>query len=225
MAGVRLDLHVHSRHSPDSELSLEMIAQRLTELGLQGFALTDHNTVDGHAELAELKARYPDLVLVPGVKVSTREGHLLVYGVSIAPPSHVPLADTVDWVRDRGGVCVLAHPFRVSHGVGRDLAERTCVTGIETVNAHNSPKANREAATVAARRHVSATGGGDAHLPEDLGRAYTEFPEGTLTVDHVLRSLREGQTVAAGRSLSVGGRIRYEWRTVILRIRRGFRPI
>jgi len=225
MVEVRLDLHVHSQHSPDSELSLETIAQRLTEEGLKGFALTDHNTVDGHSELAELRVRYPDLVLVPGVEVSTREGHLLVYGVSIAPPSHLPVADTVEWVRDRGGVCVLAHPFRFSHGVGGALAESTCVTGIETLNGHNSPNANRKAAAVAARRHLSVTGGSDAHQPSDLGRAYTEFPEGTRTADLVLQLLREGRTAAGGLSLSVGGRIRYEWRTAVLRMRRGFKPI
>jgi predicted metal-dependent phosphoesterase TrpH len=225
MGGVRLDLHVHSQHSPDSLLTLEAIASRLTSVGLNGFALTDHNTVDGHEELSSLRARFPDLVLVPGVEISTREGHLLAYGVSIAPPSQRPVAETVEWVRDRGGVCVLSHPFRFSHGVGRAVAESACVTAIETVNGHNSPGANRKAADVAARRRLGGTGGSDAHAPVDLGRAHTEFPEGTKTVGEVLGAMRDGRMTAAGRSLTTAGRIRYEWRIAVLRLRRGFRPI
>jgi len=225
MGGLRLDLHVHSQHSPDSFLTLEAITSRLGAVGLNGFALTDHNTLDGLVELAKLRAQFPQFVFVPGVEISTREGHLLVYGVSIPPPSQMPVADTVEWVRDRGGVCVLAHPFRFAHGVGRAVADQVCVTGIETVNGHNSPGANRKAADVAARRHLGATGGSDAHQPADLGRAYTEFPEGTSRVEEVLEAIRKGTTIARGRSLTFGGRIRYEGRTAWLRLRRGFRPI
>lgn len=225
MAGVRLDLHVHSQHSPDSLLTLESIVTRLASVGLNGFALTDHNTVDGHEELSALRARFPDLVLVPGIEISTREGHLLAYGISIAPPSERPVAETIEWVRDRGGVSVLSHPFRFSHGVGRTVAESACVSAIETVNGHNSPGANRKAAEVATRRRLGGTGGSDAHQPTDLGRAHTEFPEGTRTVDAVLGAMREGRVAGAGRSLTTIGRIEYECRTALLRLRRGFRPI
>ncbi|MGA7476787.1 MAG: CehA/McbA family metallohydrolase [Thermoplasmata archaeon] len=225
MGRVRLDLHVHSRNSPDSSLSVETIASGLASVGLNGFALTDHNTVAGHAELAVVQARFPELVLVPGVEVSTLEGHLLVYGVSEAPPSQRPVVETVEWVRDHRGVSVLSHPFRRAHGVGGAVAESARVNAVETVNGHNSPGANRKAAAVAKRRGLGATGGSDVHALFDLGRAYTEFPEGTAGADAVLRSIREGTQTAGGRSLTLPGRLLYEWRTAVLRMRRGFRPI
>jgi hypothetical protein len=225
MGRVRLDLHVHSRYSPDSELSLESIASGLAAVGLNGFALTDHNSVAGHSELAALQTRFPGLILVPGVEVSTLEGHLLVYGVSEAPARGRPVAETVDWVRGHGGVSVLSHPFRRAHGVGRAVAESVRVDAIETVNGHNSPGANRKAAEVAARRGLGVTGGSDVHALFDLGRAYAEFAEGTIGVDAVLRSIREHTSTAGGRSLTLPGRVRYEWRTALLRLRRGFRPI
>ncbi len=159
MGPVRLDMHVHSHRSPDSTLTVEAIASGLASVGLNGFALTDHNTVAGHDELAALKARFPKLVLVPGVEVSTLEGHLLAYGVSEAPPRHRPVAETVEWVRDNGGVSVLSHPFRRAHGVGRAVAESVHVNAIETVNGHNSPGANRRAAEVAKRRGLGPPAG------------------------------------------------------------------
>ncbi len=225
MGGVRLDLHVHSRFSPDSTLSIEAIASNLASRSLTGFALTDHNTVAGHAELARCQARFPNLILVPGVEVSTLEGHLLAYGVTETPPPRRPVVETVDWVQQHGGVPVPAHPFRLSHGVGSAIAETVKVNVIETMNGHNSPRANRSAAAVAARRHLGSTGGSDVHELSDLGRAYTEFPDGIADLSGVLAALRAGTTRAGGGTLGLGGRARTEWRTIVLRLRRGLRPI
>jgi predicted metal-dependent phosphoesterase TrpH len=222
---VRIDLHVHSRHSPDSTLSLEEIASHLTNAGLRGFALTDHNSVEGHGELAELRARFPGLLLVPGVEVSTHEGHLLAYGISTVPPPHRPVAETVRWVEEHGGVAVLAHPFRLSHGVGRRGAESALVSALETKNGHTSEVRNAKAGLVAARRHLGSTGGSDAHTLADLGRAFTEFPGEVATVNEVLEVIRRGRTEAGGESLRWTGRLWLTLRTGALLVRRGFRPI
>jgi len=220
-----IDLHVHSRYSPDSRLSLEEVAGRLSYVGLKGFALTDHNTVRGHAGLAELRSEYPGYLFLPGVEVSTADGHLLAYGVREAPPPHRPLGETIEWVGAHGGEAVLAHPFRRSHGVGRRIAESVPVRSIETRNGHNSEIANLRAEDVAARRNLGSTGGSDAHALVDLGRAYTEVDPGVVSVDDALECLRKRSTTADGRSLGFSGRLRLGLRTGLLLARRGFRPI
>ncbi len=222
---VRLDLHVHARWSPDSRLTLEEIVARLPHVGLKGFALTDHNSVEGHAALRELGSRYPTYLFLPGTEVSTREGHLLAYGVREPPPPRRPVAETVEWVRDHGGEAVLAHPFRRAHGVGRRLAETVRVPAIETRNGHNSEIANLRAEGVAAHRAIGMTGGSDAHAPADLGRAFTEFDPTVATLDDALEALRRGRVVATGASLRWGERLRLGVRTGLLLASRGFRPI
>jgi predicted metal-dependent phosphoesterase TrpH len=224
-APVRIDLHVHSHHSPDSPLRVEEVAALLRSEGLRGFALTDHNSVEGHRELADLRSRFPGILAVPGVEVSTREGHLLAYGVATAPPPHRPIAETVRWVDGQGGVAVLAHPFRLSHGVGRRVAESVSVSALEAKNGHTSEVANAKAGLVAARRHLGATGGSDAHSLADLGRAFTEFPSEVESVDDLLESIRRGRTAAGGQSLGWPGRLRLALRTGALLVTRGFRPI
>jgi predicted metal-dependent phosphoesterase TrpH len=224
-APVRIDLHVHSRHSPDSRLRLEEVANLLTGEGFHGVALTDHNSVEGHTELPDLRSRFPGFLFVPGVEVSTREGHLLAYGVTTVPPPHRPIAETVRWVDGHGGAAVLAHPFRLSHGVGRRVAESVPVSALEAKNGHTSEVANAKAGLVAARRHLGTTGGSDAHALADLGRAFTEFPSDVESVDSVLESIRRGRTVAGGQSLGWPGRVRLSLRTGALLIARGFRRI
>ena len=222
---VRLDLHVHSVHSPDSRLTLEEVVGRLSYGGLRGFALTDHNTVRGHAALAELASKYTAYLFLPGVEVSTREGHLLAYGVDEAPPVHRPLAETVEWVRAHGGEAVPAHPFRWTHGVGRVVAERAAVPALEARNGHNSEIANAKAELTAAQRQLATTGGSDAHDLGDLGRAFTEWTEPAETADELLESLRRGRTKADGLSLALPGRVRWSTRTMLRFVTRGFRPL
>jgi len=222
---LRIDLHVHSTRSPDSHLPLEVIAARAAYAGLRGFALTDHNTVEGHREIPALRSRHPELFIVPGVEVSTREGHLLAYGLSECPPSHRPVVETIEWIRARGGEPVLAHPFRFTHGVGRRVGGTAPVRAIEIRNGHNSETQNLRAELLAARRALGGTGGSDAHELGDLGRAYTEFATSARSIDDLLEQLRKGTTRGDGHSLALPGRIRWGLRTGLLRLGRGLRPV
>jgi|HubBroStandDraft_3_1064219.scaffolds.fasta_scaffold50803_2 predicted metal-dependent phosphoesterase TrpH len=223
--GPRLDLHLHSTYSPDSRLPLQTAVERLGTEGLQGFALTDHNTVAGHAALRSLSEKYPQYTFIPGIEVSTYEGHLLVFGVAEVPPLHRPVEETVEWVEAHGGVAVPAHLARHAHGIGRRVASRLKVPALETVNGHNSEVANARAATLAASRTLGETGGSDAHDASGVGRGYTLFPEEVETVDQMLEELRRRRTRADGVSLRFGEMVRLAVRTVTLRAIRGFRPI
>ncbi|TMC03387.1 MAG: PHP domain-containing protein, partial [Chloroflexi bacterium] len=70
---IRVDLHLHSRYSPDSATSLEALVARAGELGLGRIALTDHNTAEGALALERLA---PDLAIV-GEEVKTSEGEII----------------------------------------------------------------------------------------------------------------------------------------------------
>ena len=222
---LRVDLHVHSIHSPDSRLTLDEIAARLPYVGLKGFAITDHNSVTAHRVLPSLRDRYPGLLIVPGVEVSTHEGHLLVYGISELPPPRRPIAETLEWAKSRGGITVLAHPRRWVHGVGKRIASTAPVTSIESLNGHTSAVGNAKAELAAAQRHLGTTGGSDAHELADLGRAYTEFPPEINSVDGLLETILRGHTAGKGSSLRWPGRLRWSLRTSALRAARGLRPV
>jgi predicted metal-dependent phosphoesterase TrpH len=220
----RLDLHVHTEYSPDSRLGIEAVMENLGPVGLQGFALTDHNTRAGHARIAALREQYPRYWILPGMEASTREGHVLLYGLREDPPRRPTLVELLDWADDHDVVAVLAHPFRWVHGVGR-LAQTVLADGLETRNGRTAEIANIKAEVTAARRHAATTGGSDAHELSSLGRAYTEFPDPIESIDDLIAALRRRSCHAEGRSLSLGGRLALAARNGVLRAGRGFRAI
>jgi len=223
--GRRIDLHVHSRWSPDGRSTVDELVAATAGAGLAGFALTDHDSVAGHPRLAELARARPDLLLLPGVETSTREGHLLAYGLREAPPAGRPADETVAWVVAHGGVPVVAHPFRHVHGVGEPVARRLAVPAIEVVNGHNGRAQNARALAIATGRALGHTGGSDAHGRGELGRAWTLFSPAAASPDGLLEELRRGSTVGEGRSASPAYRGRLALRSFALRLRRGLRPL
>lgn len=77
------DLHTHSHHS-DGTTSPSEIAGEAAAIGLQGFALTDHDTVAGWDEAREAAAA-AGIDFLPGIEITTKHRgfsrHLLGYGI------------------------------------------------------------------------------------------------------------------------------------------------
>lgn len=144
--------------------------------GLDGIAITDHDAIGASLRAAELAPAY-GLVALPGVEVSTADGHLLALGVEQRPVPYRPLAETVARVRTLGGVPVVPHPFQLSrHSVGRrNVADLEDSVGMEVYNAWSLLDVrNRRARQFATERGYPLLGGSDAHVPAVVGRAYTE---------------------------------------------------
>lgn len=103
------DLHTHTEHS-DGELSVGEVAGLAAEAGLAFCAITDHNTVSHHAELAAAE-RSSGVALIAGQEVTTPDGHANVLGIS----TWVDFRDPPEvWQRRAdtdGGLLVVNHPM------------------------------------------------------------------------------------------------------------------
>ncbi|MWG35802.1 PHP-associated domain-containing protein [Halomarina oriensis] len=200
---VALDPHVHSDGSYDGHEPVERLLERAVEVGLDGIVVTDHDTIEQSLRAAELAPQY-GLVGIPGVEVSTAQGHLLAIGVEACPKPGRSFADTVDVVREMGGVAVVPHPSqRTRHGVRRRHVE-DC-DAVEVYNAWVfTGYRNRRARRFAATSDYPGIAASDAHSAAYVGRAYTELlleveSLDDLTADRIVAELAADGATVAGR--------------------------
>ena len=202
---VRIDPHVHSGASYDGTDPSELLLEQAADIGLDAIVVTDHDVIHESVRAAELAPRY-GLVGIPGVEVSTADGHLLAIGVEEMPPRRAPMAETAAWIQARGGIAVVPHPFQRSrHGVRKRRLRGVDPDAIEVYNswAFTGWKNRR------ARRYASAHGypgvaGSDAHKVGYVGRAYTEIDVAAvtpadLTAEIIVEAIRPDATRVEGR--------------------------
>jgi predicted metal-dependent phosphoesterase TrpH len=156
---------------------------------IKAAAVTDHDTVKGLAETRKLAAAYPDILVIPGVEISTAEGDLLVLGTEETPPKPWTVESVVDFARENACVSVVAHPYR-EYGMG-DLARNYKVDAIEVLNGESSPNANKTAHDLAQSMGLPGVAGSDAHNPSELFTVYTEIQAG-LEVEEILKAIKKG---------------------------------
>lgn len=103
------DLHAHTVHS-DGALTVVELACLAAGRGLDFLAVTDHNTVSHHAELAAAGG-YAGLTLLPGQEVTTDRGHAGALGPVGWVDFRRPAGDWLAAVQGRGGLLSVNHPL------------------------------------------------------------------------------------------------------------------
>jgi len=192
------DLHVHTNFSRDGESSVGEILMAAEAAGLDAIAITDHDSVEG-AKMA-LGCTTPVLV-IPGIEVTTKQGHLLVLGVTEIIPAGLDVADTVAIARRMGALLILPHPYHVwRHGVARrKKAGMTVVDAVESFNSrYIVGSANRKAARIALKLGKPCVGGSDAHNARFVGFGRT-YVDAERNVPAILEAIRAGNVSCGGK--------------------------
>ena len=196
------ELHCHSSLSYDGRDPVELLLKQADAVGLDALAVTDHDEIDASLEAAERAVEY-GLVGIPGMEVSTAAGHVLALGVEERVPEGLPYGESLDRIRDLGGIAVVPHPFQESrHGVLANVSKRALAEA-DAIEVYNSRlltgRANRQAERFARERDMPMTAGSDAHISEMVGQAVTRIGAEERSVDAILDAIREGRTTVEGK--------------------------
>ncbi len=192
---MRFDLHIHSNHSSDSNLSVDDILKQAVKRGLNGIAICDHNTVEGslHARRRAKDLKLPLLVL-SGAEVSTTRGHLIVLGITENIQPELSPEETITIAHQRGAVVVAVHPFKKRSIGNVDGLE---VDAIETFNSRCVFGENGKAKTMAQALGKPQVGGSDSHMLATIGLGYTEI-EADPDEKAILAAIKAGRTISGG---------------------------
>jgi predicted metal-dependent phosphoesterase TrpH len=113
----KVDLHTHSVASPDGSLGLEDYRRALAEQRLDYIAVTDHNRIDFAVQAQAALGKQ----IIIGEEITALEGEVIGLFLREAVPAGLSLAETIQRIRNQGGVVYIPHPFET---VRKGLAER-----------------------------------------------------------------------------------------------------
>lgn len=169
---MKADLHIHSSYSNDGTASPRDIVKIAKEAGLGCISITDHNSFAAFEEIKDAEG----IVVIPGEEISSKDGHILAYGIDRHIPSGMSVKDTIDAIHAAGGIAIAPHPYRFWSGIG----EKNVIgefDGVEALNGRSTPNINRKSRKLARRFGKAVTVGSDAHNPRHIGRSYIVLPD------------------------------------------------
>jgi predicted metal-dependent phosphoesterase TrpH len=200
----RADLHMHTIVS-DGTATVQETLDHIARMGtLDVIAITDHDRLEASLWAYQHRQRYP-FEIVPGVEVTSADGHVLALWVTEPIPAGLSLAETAHAIHEQDGIAVLAHPFEpliAPHTFWRYLTRPQVLweSGIDAVEVHNAgaftPGGNWLARRVYRDSGLPLLGNSDAHMPALIGTGVTRFA-GRTAAD-LRAAIRAGQTAAEG---------------------------
>ena len=202
---LKIDLHVHTCYSEDATTTLKEVVYYAKKRGLDGVAITDHETLRGALKLA----RKSQLTIIPGLEVETQRGHILALNITTLIPPNLSLTETVQKIHDAGGVAVIAHPAVVlKTGLGQKITSSSNLDAVEVINSASFPffLSTYLGRRLAERLNLSQTAGSDAHHAAEIGTAYS-FINADSNSDDVAEAIRKGAITPCGKPITWAKRV------------------
>ncbi len=211
---MKIDMHVHTEFSyhpnpSDAINTLDDIHEYGIRKGLDSVVLTDHMVFEETKRQVDLfNAQNPekkdDLLILVGMEYHSDHGHILLYGIDNDDVirefgKYGPAQNVIDFVKSQGGEAVIAHPYQEGYHdyMGNNLFDFVNYLTLETNNGTKDPMINALAEDASQSLSLKGTGGSDAHFPEMIGAAYTDFDKDITDMAGLLEELRAGNYIAS----------------------------
>jgi len=177
---MKIDLHCHSYYSKDGVSSPEKLLRAALKNGLDGIALTDHNTTAGW-KAAQKAAEKLNAVLILGEEIKIKKqgktvGEILGYFLKEEiNPKGKSVEEVIQEIKKQGGIAIIAHPYHWRKPFKEMEKHKFLADGIEAFNARSqTKKGNKKSLDFAQKNNLAMTAGSDAHSCFEIGNAYIE---------------------------------------------------
>jgi predicted metal-dependent phosphoesterase TrpH len=196
----RFDLHLHTTYSPDGGMTPADLVRTAVAEGLSGIAVTDHNSTRGVKEAREVAEGFAGFMVIPGMEVSSRDGHILALGVTSPIPAGLDARETIERTHATGGLAVASHPYRRFTGLGEDCIRLNRFEALEVLNGRSPSRKNLKACRLAVEMGLGLSAGSDGHKVSEVGRCYVVTDGDPGGVDGLLEMVRRRKVRTWGRS-------------------------
>lgn len=168
---MKYDLHIHSKYSPDGILDSRKIVKIAIKKGLNGIAITDHNTIKGGLEAKKYETK--DFKVIIGSEISTERGEITGLFLSEEVKSR-DVQDVISEIKEQNGIVIIPHPFDgLRHSAFYPTEEDTkfidCIEGFNSRCIYQ--KYNKKAVEFATKHNLTIIAGSDAHFLNEIGNA------------------------------------------------------
>jgi len=192
---MKIDLHVHTSYSYDSNSLPKEIVDVAIERGIDCLAITDHGEIKGALEAVEY-AKGKSILIIPGIEIKSKEGDILGLNIKKVIPNGLSDIETIKKTKEAGGIVIIPHPFGWLCGFRGDFKKIVDeIDGIEVLNASIFGSGNKKALAFAQKFNLPFTAGSDAHFPSFVGKAFLEISGENLSIEEILEKIknREGK--------------------------------
>jgi hypothetical protein len=201
---LKIDLHVHTCYSSDGITTPREVVVYAKRRGLDGVAITDHDTVEGALKLLGKT----DLIIIPGIEISSLGGHVVALNVTELIPPNLTISETIRRIHKAGGIAVAAHPFALD----KDLRLKNRTPDFDAIEVINSAAFPFFISTHLSRKlaiclDLPQTAGSDAHYGPEIGFAYTII-DANPQVEEIVYSIKNGATVPFGTAIPLRLRLK-----------------
>ena len=199
----RVDLHVHTRrYSPCAEsLDPQDLAVAMHRSRLDGLVIAEHDHLWPVEDIARLNAGLKCKRIYRGVEVSSSNGHFLVIGLEelngIRPG--IGIQDLIGAIDSQQAAIIWAHPYLHYGSIASPLDSKRMPNGLHAVEVASGVTHGKESAAtraMARRMGWAAVGGSDAHVPGQVGCAYTLLAELPVDERQLAAAIRKGRCTA-----------------------------
>jgi len=217
------DMHGHTDHHGVFIEALESVnygipetIKKAKEMGLDGVALTCHDTIQELYQALNLAAK-ENIIIVPGIEITSHEGrrfpHILGLGITpdavdknryrnpifrLGKINKIPYLTkpetAIKWIHDLGGLAIAAHPTPPNrHELGAmDYTQvqkyGNLLDGVETVTAYGK---SEEFTKLAQKYNLATLGSSDFHMLGQIGIVGTKVFGNPKKWEDVIEAIRE----------------------------------
>lgn len=186
---MEIDIHIHSRFSPDSRSRPDDIVKRARSIGLGAIAVTDHDSLEGAEATAKLATG--SLLVIPGMEVKTEKGDLLALFVSERVRART-FASTVDDIGSMEGIAIVPHPGASQRMTMKDIA---IADGLEVFNSTLSSRENQRSLIHGTELKMPRVSCSDAHMVMEIGNGTTSMQD-CSSLEELRKNLLKGPVVS-----------------------------